>query len=190
MIVLASSSPRRHQLLDMLNIEHVIDPAEIDERPQDNESPESLALRLARNKAATVASRHPGRLVLGADTLVVLRTEILGKPTSQENAIEMLEKMAGQKHEVVTAVALATDDKVSDRIDVTSVWFRPLDEDTIKAYVATGEPLDKAGSYGVQGYGAMLVDRIEGDFFSVMGLPVRLVGELLEEAGIAYRFTR
>ena len=190
MIVLASSSPRRHQLLDMLNIEHVIDPAEIDEQARSGEAPQSLALRLARDKAKTVASRHPGKLVLSADTLVVLGSEILGKPTSPDHAAQMLGRMAGTRHDVVTAVALAKDSTVIDRIDVTSVWFRPLDEDTIRAYVATGEPLDKAGSYGVQGYGAMLVERIEGDFFGVMGLPVRLVGELLENVGLVYRFTR
>lgn len=190
MIVLASASPRRHQLLDMLGIEHVVDPAEVDERHLEGESPQTLAVRLARNKASVVAGRHPGRLVLGADTLVVLDDEILGKPNSPDDAERMLGLMAGRRHEVVTAVAMAHNGSLADRVDVTKVWFRALDEETIRAYVATGEPMDKAGSYGVQGYGAMLVERIEGDFFGVMGLPVRLVASLLEAAGSPYRFTR
>ncbi len=189
MIILASSSPRRHQLLEMLGIEHVVDPADINEDIDQSESPEALAVRLATEKASAVATRHPGQVVLGADTLVILGSEVLGKPSSSADAASMLRKLAGREHRVVTAVALAKDGHIWDRCDVTHVWFRPLSEEVIKAYVATGEPLDKAGSYGVQGYGAVLVDRIEGDYFGVMGLPLRLVVELLEEVGIPYRFT-
>jgi septum formation protein len=190
MIVLASSSPRRHQLLDMLKIEHVVDPADIDEEPASGEGAKALAVRLAREKASTVAARHPGKVVLSADTLVVLDSEILGKPLSPSDAKAMLRKLSGIEHRVVTAVAVAKDGAVLDRCDVTRVWFRPLSEEVINAYVATGESLDKAGSYGVQGYGAALVDRIEGDYFAVMGLSLRLVVELLEEIGLPYRFTR
>ncbi len=190
MIVLASSSPRRHLLLEMLGIDHIVDPADIDENFVDGEPAEELAVRLAREKASVVAERHPGEVVLSADTLVVLESEVLGKPSSATDAERMIAKLAGREHRVVTAVALAKDGELWDRCDVTRVWFRALSEEVISAYVATGESLDKAGSYGVQGYGAVLVDRIEGDYFGVMGLPVRLVVELLEVAGMPYRFTR
>ena len=190
MIVLASSSPRRHQLLDMLGIAHEIDPSSADERQLPGEGAEAMASRLAREKALDVARRHRGRWVLGADTVVVIDDELLGKPRSDADAEAMLGRLSGREHRVVTAVALARDGTVRERRDVTRVWFRSIDGPQIRAYVATGEPLDKAGAYGVQGYGAALVDRIEGDFFGVMGLPLRLVAELLEEAGMPYSFTR
>jgi septum formation protein len=190
MIILASSSPRRHQLLAMLGIDHIVDPADIDEVFDSGEPAENLAIRLAREKASVVSARHPGRVVLSADTLVVLGSEILGKPSSAKEAASMIGKLAGREHRVVTAITVAKDGDFWDRCDVTTVWFRQLSEEMITAYVSTGESLDKAGSYGVQGYGAVLVDRIEGDYFGVMGLPVRLVVELLEEVGLPYRFTR
>ena len=190
MLVLASSSPRRRQLLEMLGIPHRVDRSDVPEIPDPGEPAERFAVRLAREKAQQVAARHPGEPVLGADTVVVLGQRLMGKPTSPSDAARMLKELAGREHRVVTAIALARDGDVQDRCDVTRVWFRPLTADTIEAYVGTGEPLDKAGAYGVQGYGAVLVDRIEGDFFGVMGLPVRLVIELLEAAGFPYRFTR
>ncbi len=190
MIVLASSSPRRHLLLEMLGIEHIVDPADIDEDFESHETARDLAVRLAREKAAAVAARHPGQIVLSADTLVVLGSEILGKPSSVNEAENMIAKLAGREHRVVTAVAVARDGVLLDRCDDTRVWFRPLSEEMISAYVATGEPMDKAGGYGVQGYGSVLVERIEGDYFGVMGLPLRLVAEILEEVGQPYRFTR
>lgn len=189
MIVLASRSPRRRQLLEMLGIPHEVDPANVPERPEPGEVPEMMAARLAREKALAVGGRHPDRWILAADTVVVLDHEVLGKPESPRSAERMLHKLAGREHQVVTAVALSRNDLVHERCDVTKVWFRRLDDAQISAYVATGEPLDKAGAYGVQGYGAVLVDRIEGDFFSVMGLPVRLVTDLFALAGMPYRFT-
>lgn len=190
MIVLASSSPRRHALLEMLGIEHSVDPADINEDVDTGEPAEALAVRLAREKATVVAERHQEMVVLSADTLVVLDSEILGKPSSVEEAENMIGKLSGHEHRVVTAVAVARDGMVLDRCDVTRVWFRQLSDAMISSYVATGESMDKAGSYGVQGYGAVLVERIEGDYFGVMGLPLRLVVELLEEVGSPYRFTR
>jgi nucleoside triphosphate pyrophosphatase len=189
-IVLASSSPRRHQLLDMLGIRHEIDPAHVDEDPGAGEEAEALAARLAREKAQAVSSRRAGQWVLGADTVVVIDGEILNKPTSPADAERMLARLAGRDHRVVTAVALVRDGVVHEACDVTRVWFRPLSSDLIRAYVATGEPLDKAGAYGVQAAGAALVERIEGDFFGVMGLPLRLVVDLLGRAGMPYSFTR
>jgi septum formation protein len=189
MIVLASSSPRRTALLTMLGIAHEVEPAQIDETPQNGETPRQRATRLARDKARSVAERYPGRVVLGADTVVVLGDEMLGKPTSPDDAIAMLGRMSGRDHTVVTAVALARDDQMWDRVDETRVWIRDLPDELIGDYVATGEPLDKAGSYGLQGLGTVLVERIEGDYFGVIGLPLRLVVELLAEAGTPYRFT-
>jgi septum formation protein len=127
---------------------------------------------------------------LGADTLVVIDGNVLGKPSSEAEARQMLGMLSGRQHRVVTAVALVRDGAVHELHDVTKVWFRQLDDDLIRDYVATGEPLDKAGSYGVQGRGAVLVDRIEGDFFGVMGLPLRLVVSLLQAAGLPHRLTR
>lgn len=190
MIVLASRSPRRHQLLQMLGIEHVVDPAHIPEVPEPGELPESFAVRMAREKALEVGARHPGAYVLGADTVVVLDQKMLGTPATPGEAIKMLTELSGREHKVVSAVALVHDGNVAEHYDVTRVWFRPLSAELIEAYVATGEPMDKAGAYGVQGYGAVLVQKIEGDFYSVMGLPVRLVVDLLEAAGVPYRFTR
>ncbi len=189
MIVLASGSPRRHELLELVGIPHVVDPPNVPERPEPGELPQSMAVRLAREKAEAVARRRPGAPVLAADTVVVLGDEMLGKPASPADAERMLARLSGREHRVITAVALLVDDHVEERCDVTRVWFRPLSPEQIREYVATEEPLDKAGSYGVQGYGAVLVERIEGDFFGVMGLPLRLVVELMERAGLPYRFT-
>ncbi|NIM48298.1 MAG: septum formation inhibitor Maf [Gemmatimonadales bacterium] len=191
MIVLASSSPRRQRLLDMLGIPHLVDPAQVEECRQPGESPKAMAVRLATEKARCVALRHSDNPVLAADTVVVVDDRVLGKPAGPAEAEEMLGHLAGRDHRVITAVALALPGaEVLHRCDVTRVWFRSLSPALIRAYVATGEPLDKAGSYGVQGYGAVLVERVEGDFFGVMGLPLRLVVELLEAAGQPYRFTR
>ena len=190
MIILASSSPRRRQLLEMLGIPHRVEAPAIDERQRPGEDPVATAVRLAREKARAVAVRHPGTWTLGADTVVVLDQEVLGKPESPADAERILARLAGREHQVVTAVVLARDGRVLERYDLTRVWFRPVSAAQIRDYVATGEPLDKAGAYGVQGYGALLVERIEGDFFGVMGLPVRLVADLMAEAGLPYRFTR
>jgi septum formation protein len=191
MIVLASGSPRRTQLLALLGIPHTVDPAhDVDETPRPGEDPETLAKRLAEEKADGVAHRHPGIPVLAADTVVVLDGEVLNKPVDAADAERMLGRLAGREHTVVTAVALAHDGRMDVRADRTRVWFRPLSPEMIRAYVATGEPLDKAGAYGLQGYGAVLVERIDGDCFGVIGLPLRLVADLLEAAGRPYRFTR
>ena len=188
-LVLASSSPRRLQLLEMLGIPCRVVAPNADETPGPGELPEAYVVRLARAKAGIVALREAGELVLGADTTVVIRGEIMGKPESPDEAELMLGKLAGRTHHVMTGVALALGDKVIHALDVTDVTFRPLDRELIAAYVATGEPMDKAGGYGVQGRGAALVETIRGDFFSVMGLPLRLVLDLLERFGQPYRFT-
>lgn len=183
-LTLASTSPRRRQLLEMLGLPVAVNPSHIPEVHQPGEAPEAYTARLAREKASSV----PGDWVLGADTTVVLDHQLLEKPADAEDAVRMLSLLQGRTHEVVTAVALVSGGMVRERIDVTRVTFRQLDESFLRAYVATGEPMDKAGAYGIQGYGAALVERVDGDFFSVMGLPVRLVIELLGEGGWEYRF--
>jgi septum formation protein len=183
-LTLASGSPRRRQLLEMLGIPVRVVPPNIPEVRRPAETPVDYVERLAREKALSV----PGDLVLGADTTVVLRDEVLEKPTDPSDALRMLRKLQGRTHQVVTSVVLVAGEVVDQATDVTSVGFRRLSDELLEAYVATGEPMDKAGAYGIQGYGAALVERIEGDFFSVMGLPIRLVLELLERAGHGYRF--
>ncbi|MDH3291974.1 MAG: Maf family protein [Gemmatimonadota bacterium] len=191
MIVLASGSPRRRHLLEMLGIPHEVVPADVPEEPQDGEQPEVMAVRLATEKAVAVHHRRPDALILAADTVVTIDGQLLGKPVDAADAERMLHILSGRSHRVITAVALALPTgEVRERCDITEVWFRRLTPETIRSYVATGEPLDKAGSYGVQGVGAVLIERVEGDFFGVMGLPVRLVVDLLDGAGRPYRFNR
>jgi septum formation protein len=188
-IILASSSPRRRQLLEMLRIPFRVVAPEVDEHVKPNEEPAAYVTRLALAKARQVATREPGELILAADTTVVLEAEILGKPESPADAVAMLSRLQGRTHAVMTACAVTRDHQVAHALDVSRVTFRPLDRATIAAYVATGEPLDKAGAYAVQGLGAPLIERVEGDFFGVMGLPLRLALDLLERLGRPYRFS-
>jgi septum formation protein len=183
-LTLASGSPRRRQLLEMLGIPLRVVPANVPEIRRPLETPLDYVERLAREKALAVG----GRLVLGADTTVLVRDAVLEKPADEADALRMLLRLQGRTHQVVTSVALASGEQLHQATDVTNVTFKRMDEDFLRAYVATGEPMDKAGAYGIQGYGAALVERIEGDFFSVMGLPVRLVLQLMEEAGERYDF--
>jgi septum formation protein len=183
-LVLASSSPRRKQLLEMLHIPVLVVPANVQEIALPGERPAAYARRLARDKARAV----PGHLVLGADTIVVLDDQILEKPVDDADAVRMLRMLQGRSHTVITAICLVANGEDRHAIDETSVTFRRCDDALLRDYVATGEPRDKSGAYGIQGWGAALVERIDGDFFSVMGLPVRLVIKLLAEAGHEYRF--
>jgi len=189
-IVLASTSPRRHQLLEMLKIPHRIVAPDVDETRRDGEAPERYVVRLARAKARVVADRMPGEIVIGADTTVVLDGEVFGKPTDPEDAVQMLGRLQGRTHQVMTAVAAARDERLEHALDVSRVTFRPVDTATLTGYVSTGEPLDKAGAYAIQGVGALLIERVEGDLFGVMGLPLRLALDLLAGFGQPYRFTR
>jgi septum formation protein len=168
----------------MLGLAFEVQPSHIPELPKPGEAPVAYTERLAREKAQSVA----GDLVLGADTTVLLDGTLLEKPADPADALRMLRALQGATHQVITSVALVSNGTVRQATDITAVTFRPCNDDFLKAYIATGEPMDKAGAYGIQGYGAALVERIEGDFFSVMGLPVRLVLRLLGEAGHPYRF--
>ncbi|HEX2601101.1 MAG TPA: Maf family protein [Gemmatimonadaceae bacterium] len=187
-VVLASQSPRRRQLLDLIGIAHEVRPANIDETPRPREAPRRHAERLAREKASTIATRDPDLITIGADTVVVVNRKVLGKPVDAAEAAWMLEMLSGREHTVITAVAVARGRKIRSSIEEVKVKFRRLRQDEIEAYVATGEPMDKAGAYGIQGFGATIVEHIDGDYFAVMGLSlVRLVG-LLRDVGVRYRF--
>ncbi len=190
MIVLASTSPRRRQLLEMLGIPFRMVAPQIEETLGPAEQPEGYVTRLAREKARAVAARERGAVVVAADTTVVLRGRVFEKPATPDQAVEMLRRLQGRKHQVLTAVAVASDGRVEHALDVTDVTFRRLSNQQIADYVATGEALDKAGAYAIQGKGAALVEGIHGDFFGVMGLPLRLVLDLLARFGVPYRFTR
>ena len=187
-IVLASQSPRRRELLAQVGIAHEVQPADIDETLWEGESPEGHSMRLAREKASRIAERELGAAVIGSDTIVVVDGQILGKPRDAADAKAMLARLAGRAHTVFTAVAVARGDRVVESVVRVGVTFRELAPWEIDAYVATGEPMDKAGAYGIQGYGATIVERIDGDYFAVMGLPLRTVVRLLGEVGIRYEF--
>ncbi len=187
-VVLASASPRRRQLLDLIGIAHDVRPANIDETLRPRETPRRHAERLAREKASAIAKRDPDLITIGADTIVVVNRKILGKPRDADDAVRMLTMLSGREHVVTTAVAVSRGRKLRSAVEEVLVKFRRLRDDEIEAYIATGEPMDKAGAYGIQGYGATIVERIEGDYFAVMGLPiVRLIG-LLRDVGVRYRF--
>ena len=189
-IVLASGSPRRKQLLEMLRIPFRVIPPDVDEHVLPGEQPDHYVTRLSRAKAEAVMARAPGEVILAADTTVVLDGAIFEKPASPAHAVEMLSRLQGRTHEVMTAVAVARDGEALQALDVSRVTLRPADRATLEAYVATGEPMDKAGAYAIQGLGAPLIERVEGDFFGVMGLPLRLALDLLARFGRPYRFTR
>ena len=189
-VVLASASPRRHELLGMIGIAHEVDPADIDESLRAGESDIGYASRLATEKGLAVAARHPDALVIAADTIVVVDGCIFGKPVDQADACRMLRVLSGRTHVVHTAVSVALDGggRLESAVESTRVTFRALEDGEIAEYVATGEPMDKAGAYGIQGYGATIVERVEGDYFTVMGLALRRLVSLLERVGVAYRF--
>lgn len=185
-VVLASSSPRRRELLGLLGIAPEVIPADIPEVHQPGETPTEYVLRLARAKCAAV--RRDDALVIAADTTVALKGQLLEKPRDAEDAVRMLTLLAGTSHQVHTALAVRYRGREAAAVESTRVWFRELDEAAIRAYVATGEAMDKAGAYGIQGYGAVLVQRIDGDYFTVMGLGLTRLVKLFSEVGLCYGF--
>lgn len=188
-LVLASASPRRAALLSGLGLEFEVRPAHLPEEVEAGEGPEEHAERLAREKVARIEAECPDALVVGADTVVVLDGRILGKPADAGEAEAMLLEMAGRRHHVVSGVALAAPGVgLRSAVSRTAVEFRAFGPREATLYAATGEPLDKAGAYGIQGMGASLVRHIEGDYYTVVGLPVALFLTLLEEAGWRYAF--
>jgi septum formation protein len=187
-VVLASQSPRRRELLSLIGILHEVVPADIDETPLLHEAPAAYTERLARGKAAAVAHRFPDAVTIGSDTTVVIDGELLAKPEDEADARRMLRQLSGRTHTVHTAVAVSRGETVVSGVEDVAVTFRALSDDEIAAYVATREPMDKAGAYGIQGYGATIVERIDGDYFAVMGLPLVRLTRLLAQLGVRYRF--
>ena len=185
-VVLASASPRRRELLDLVGIEHEVRPANIDESYLPGETPREHAERLAREKAN--ALEIPDAVTIGSDTIVVVDGEVLGKPRDREHAAEMLRRLSGRSHVVMTGVAVRWNGVLLSGLEEVGVTFRTLDDEEIDRYIATGEPMDKAGAYGIQGFGATIVERVDGDFFAVMGLALNLLVRLLRDAGLRYNF--
>lgn len=185
-IILASASPRRAELLNRLGVNFKVVPSLVEEPPEDGAEPRQLALKRAGGKAAAVAGRYPQGLVLAADTVVWCDGRVLEKPRAITEARAMLQFLAGREHLVFTGVALHLEASGLHQEDVvvTRVRFRSLSHKEIEAYLATGEPLGKAGGYGIQGYGALLVAGIEGCFYNVVGLPLARLGEMLESFGV------
>ncbi len=186
-LVLASASARRRRILEQLGLDFDVRAPHIDEGARSGEAPADAVIRLASSKARSHPSA-PRDLIVAADTVVVLEGEILGKPLDEDDALVMLARLTGRQHLVYTGLALAADGRLEAAVEVTGVWFRALDEAERAEYVATGEPFDKAGAYGIQGFGAAIVERIEGDYFNVMGLPVQRFQELLSRFGLRYAF--
>lgn len=180
-LVLASASPRRAELLRAAGFDFEVDPADVDERVVAGESPREHVLRLARAKAAAAAARHPDAAVVGADTVVAVDGAILGKPSDPADARRMLRLLSGRSHDVHTGVAVIYRGVLAEAAEVSAVRFTPLTEEEIDWYVASGEPDDKAGAYAIQGLAARFVDRIEGSYGTVVGLPIHLVHRLLKE---------
>ena len=187
-VILASQSPRRRELLTLVGIAHEVRPADIDETYRAGELPRAHAERLACEKASVVAREAPDAVVIGSDTIVVIDGDVLGKPRSETDAVTMLGRLSGRSHVVMTAVAVSwRGEQRSDVVEVT-VTFHPLSSADINAYVATREPMDKAGAYGIQGFGATIVQRVDGDYFAVMGLPLQRLVRLMADLGIHYHF--
>ena len=187
-VILASQSPRRRELLTLVGIAHEVRPADINEAYLSGEHPRAHAERLACEKASVVARDAPNALVIGSDTIVVVDGDVLGKPRDESEAAAMLTRLAGRSHTVVTAVAVQWRGIERSAVEEVDVTFHPLSPAEIDAYVATREPMDKAGAYGIQGYGATIVSRVDGDYFAVMGLPLQRVVRLMADLGVRYRF--
>ncbi len=185
-IILASTSPRRRDLLLQIGLDFTIDPADVDERALPDESPETYAVRVALDKARVAARRAGAGIIIAADTIVVLDDAVLGKPSDHKDAERMLALLSGKMHRVITGLAVmdAATGRALTRSSITNVWFRDLFPEDIAWYVRTGEPLDKAGAYGIQEKGALLITRIEGCYFNVVGLPLSVLFEMLRELGI------
>lgn len=185
-IILASQSPRRRELLGQMGIsDFIIRPAQGAEVVDPALSPAQLVEELSRQKALEVsATAQAGDLIIAADTVVAVDGRVLGKPHSRDEAVEMLTALSGRSHTVYTGVTVRRDGEALTEHEATAVRFRPLTPAEIAAYAATGEPMDKAGSYGIQGYGALLVEGIEGDYFNVVGLPVCRLGRMLIRFGV------
>ena len=181
-LILASASPRRKALLSLFGIPFTVRAADIDETMDPEKPPFDEVARVSRSKALAV-SRGEEDIVIAADTIVVCQGRVLGKPRSEAEAAQMLARLSSREHTVYTGVAVKRGEKLLVEHEATQVRFRPLTEREIDLYIQTGEPMDKAGSYGIQGYGALLVEGIRGDYFNVVGLPICRLGRMLAQVG-------
>jgi septum formation protein len=184
-LILASSSPRRRELLTQAGLSFDVIPAHIDETRRASENPTAYVQRLALEKAQTIHTLHPGAFVLGADTTVEIDGHALEKPSDRADAERMLRVLSGRTHHVHTGLALLSTGGKRTHLETTSVTFSSIDEAELRHYLETGEPYDKAGAYGIQGYAARWIPRIDGDYFNVMGLPLAATVRLLKDLGYA-----
>ena len=185
-LILASASPRRQELLRGLGLQFTIQTADVDERMNPERGAAQEVARVSRLKAETVLSTAPAdAVVIAADTIVCIDDQILGKPESEEAAVAMLKTLSGRKNQVRTGVTVCSHEKAVTSVVTTDVCFRPLSESEILSYVATGEPMDKAGAYGIQGLASIFVEELHGDYFNVMGLPLCELSRMLNQFGIA-----
>ncbi|MBE0700410.1 MAG: septum formation inhibitor Maf [Acholeplasmataceae bacterium] len=184
MLILASSSPRRAKLLTDAGLDFIVIPSQLDETVADKLKPQEMVLELARLKASSVAKSHPKDTVIGADTIVVFEDVILGKPKDDDDAYRMLKMLSGERHVVYTGVSIIKGDQVKSFISEAEVSIKELSDLEIKNYVKTGEPLDKAGAYAIQGDGGALVDHYKGDFFTIVGLPLKELLDALKSFSI------
>ncbi|HXV70699.1 MAG TPA: Maf family protein [Acidimicrobiia bacterium] len=181
-LILASTSPRRSQLLDQIGLEHIVMPAEIDESRRPDEPPGTYVERVARDKAMAIDARDD--VVVAADTAVVFEGQILGKPAHPQEARAMLQRLQGERHEVFTCLAVGRGARIESLVDVTHVQMLPMTDDEIARYVADGDPMDKAGSYGLQSRGGVFVESISGSPFTVVGLPLHLLPRLMRRVEV------
>ena len=182
-VILASQSPRRRELLGLTGLPFIVRAADIDETMDPGKAPFDEVARVSRLKALAVA-REPGDVVIAADTIVVCQGEILGKPRDAEDAFRILSLLSGRHHEVMTGMTVLRDDEIITHTEVTKIHFRDLHPEEIRAYIASGEPMDKAGAYGIQGGAALFADQMEGDYYNVMGLPVCRLAMILRSLGL------
>ena len=182
-IILASASPRRKEILGNTNLKFEVIKSDIDEVILPEESPCQVVMRLAYEKSMDIAYNNKNKLIIGADTIVCLDNIILGKPKDKLDAIEMIKKLSGRTHQVITGISLINLDANKKIIDyvVSNLKFKNLSHEDIMDYIQTNESLDKAGAYGIQGYGALLVEEIKGDYFNIVGLPISKLSDLLKK---------
>lgn len=184
-LVLASGSPRRKELLEMLGLEFEICPAKGEEKTEEGLSPREIVTALASAKAKEVSAKYPeDTAVIAADTIVWAEEQVLGKPRNEADAVRMLELLSGKAHSVFTGICVAFGGEILSCAEETEVCFRKLGRDEIEAYVSTGEPMDKAGAYGIQGKASVFIEGIKGDYYNVMGLPLCRLGEILKSIGV------
>ena len=183
-IILASGSPRRRELLNTLGLSFTVSPAKGEEHAPEGAGPEEIVKTLSRAKAEEVSKQFAGDLIIAADTIVYLDGRVLGKPGDEADARAMLTALSGRAHEVYTGVTVILGEDILCEAECTKVFFRELSEEEIDAYVASGDPMDKAGAYGIQGRASLMVERLEGDYFNVMGLPLCRLGKMLKTIGV------